>query len=173
MPSSEVRVKRLEAVIKEREKNKAWPESWSNAARAILRRIDLAELDQIKRLVREDREYMKEAVANGVPRWDVLEDPLPDWRKTTRLEDLAKHIPASWPKVRQFILADSIDDRKLQMATEIREWFRLGPNPQTGAAPGIDEADLFASIEKLMDLQSIEWNTPLPLVRIPRGNTRT
>lgn len=76
-------------------------------------------------------------------------------------------IPA---KIREFLTADSIDPRKLQMAFALADLFRIGPNPQTGAEAGLTEEEFLDSLEALMDLQNIEWDTPLPIVRIPRTN---
>jgi hypothetical protein len=110
----------------------------------------------------------------GRPVWGAQVEEVPaDWRAQMTLEELAKSIPADRPKLRAFILADSIDKRKLQMALTIREWFRIGPMPPEGAQAGIDEEDFFASVEKVMDLKTIEWNTPLPIVREhSRGHAR-
>jgi hypothetical protein len=85
-------------------------------------------------------------------------------------EDLARHIPADRPRLKHLVLAESIEPRRLQMAYALADLFRVGPNPGTGAEAGLTEEEFLDSLEALMDLQNIEWDTPLPIVRIPRGN---
>jgi hypothetical protein len=167
MPSAESRIKNLERVVEEREKNKSWPDSWSKAAQAVHLRITLAELDWIRQEMIDDNAWRKRQDEEaGRPVWGAQVEEVPaDWRAQMTLEELAKSIPADRPKVRAFILAESIDHRKLQFLSTIREWFSIGPVPPEGAQAGIDEEDFFASIEKVMDLERSEWNTPLPIVR--------
>ena len=78
------------------------------------------------------------------------------------IQELAAMVPS--PKVRALMLQE-MDSRRLSMACAITELFRLGPDPGTGAGPGITEEEMFASLEKLHDLQSISYDTPLPIVR--------
>ena len=173
MPSSsESRIKALEKLVIDRQKGRTWAQSWSNAARAILKRIQLAEVEEAVREIRdhEDHEALQSDIRSRVPNWDKVKTH--DWRKDIPLEELAAYIPANRPKLRAFIMQDRIEGRMLSFALTIEQWFRLGPDPGTGADPGIDEEELFLSIEKLMSIEQFDWDTPLPLVRKIKTTTR-